>query len=261
MAGLIQHQGEKGDANENSVQLLLAKVLPPSVRVATGEIIDSMGTASAQMDTLVLSNTVHPTLFAQTEEKMFPVESVLLCIEVKTTLTQDEVADISKKVRKHQKLSSSTGSAPVFAVFAHKAGSAPRTVAKWFYELAPADRPAFFLVNDAAIFGVVDDTAETGYQVVMPFAPKPGEADKYPLGDPVAQDVNFWKPVGPPAGDLVRIDHGASMLLFIRAILRALSEQHHADIEWLESYLDKVRTRRVKYSKDEEPILESAPPS
>ncbi|MGO4251504.1 DUF6602 domain-containing protein [Paenarthrobacter sp. TAF1] len=105
MAGLIQHQGEKGDANENSVQLLLAKVLPPSVRVATGEIIDSMGTASAQMDTLVLSNTVHPTLFAQTEEKMFPVESVLLCIEVKTTLTQDEVADISKKVRKHQKLS------------------------------------------------------------------------------------------------------------------------------------------------------------
>ncbi|HEU5484881.1 MAG TPA: DUF6602 domain-containing protein, partial [Microlunatus sp.] len=41
MAGLIKHQGEKGRANENSVQALLAKVLPPSVRLASGEIIDS----------------------------------------------------------------------------------------------------------------------------------------------------------------------------------------------------------------------------
>ena len=60
MAGLIRHQEEKGRANENSVQVLLAKVLPPSVRVASGEIIDSDGSASAQMDTLVLSNTSQP---------------------------------------------------------------------------------------------------------------------------------------------------------------------------------------------------------
>lgn len=261
MAGLIKHQGEKGRANENSVQVLLAKVLPPSVRVASGEIIDSDGSASAQMDTLVLSNTSQPVLFAQTDEKIFPVESVLLCIEVKTTLTQEEVTDIARKVRRHRRLNSSTGTAPGFAVFAHKAGSSPRTVAKWFFALDPADRPAFFLVNDAAIFGIADDTAPSGYQVVMPFAPKAGEEEKYAFGDPATSDVHYWKPVAAPAGDQVRIDHGASMLLFIRAVLRALSEQDHAQIEWLESYLNKVRTKRVRFGEDVEPVLESSPPN
>lgn len=261
MAGLIQHQGEKGRANENSVQALLAKVLPPSVRVASGEIIDSEGTASAQMDTLILSNTSHPVLFAQADEMMFPVESVLLCIEVKTTLTHEEVMDISKKVQKHKKLISATGSAPIFGVFAHKAGSSPRTVAKWFHELDPGDRPSFFLVNDAAIFGIKDENSNTEYQIVMPFAPKPGESEMLKFGDPITSDVNYWKPIGSPSGYQVRIDHGASMLLFIRATLRALSRQHHAEIEWLESYLNKVQTKRVRYGHNTEPVVETMPPN
>lgn len=259
MAGLIKHYGERGRANEGSIQTLLARVLPPSVRVVTGEIIDSEGMASAQMDTLVLSNTLQPVLFAQTEEMMFPVESVLLCIEVKSTLTKEEVTDIAKKVRKNRKLQSSVGSEPIFAVFAHKAGSSPTTVAKWFFDMEPEDRPAFFLVNDSAIFGVADQTFPSGYQVVMPFSPNPEEAETYPAGDPAVSDVHYWKPVGGPQSKHVRIDHGASMLLFIRAILKALSEQDHAQIEWLGSYLDKIHSRRVEFQEDAEATVEIAP--
>lgn len=259
MAGLISHLGERGRANEGSIRNLLSNVLPPAVRVSSGEVIDSLGTASAQMDTLVLSNTLQPVLFAQTEELIFPVESVLICLEVKSTLTKAEVTDIAKKVRKHRNLHSAIGTKPVFGVFAHKAGSSPTTVANWFFETDPDDRPAFFLVNDSAIFGVADPTWEAGYQVVMPFKPLEGEDETYAAGDPAVSDVHYWKPIAGPQGDHVRIDHGAAMLLFIRAILKALTEQGHAEIEWLASYLDKISSKRVQFQKDSGSTLEDTP--
>lgn len=258
MAGLINHNGERGRANEGSFGALFVKMLPPSVRVATGEIIDAEGGASPQIDTLVLSNTVHPVLFAQTEEMLFPVESVLLCVEVKSTLTVEEVADIAKKVEKHRKLKSATGLIPAFAVFAHKAGGTPRTVAKWFFDLDPDCRPAFFLVNDSALFGVADDQ---GYQVVMPIAPGVGETETYPFKHAVTSKGGSWKPIGLPKGDQVRVDHGAAMLLFVRESLRALSERGHAEIAWLGSYLEKIQQQHVRYRPNEAGFIEKPQPN
>jgi hypothetical protein len=256
MAGLLNHNGERGRANESSFGTLFSRMLPPSVRVSTGEIIDSLGESSAQIDTLVLSNTIHPVLFAQTEEMLFPVETVLLCIEVKTTLTSEEVEDIAKKVRKHRKLVTSTGEFPVFAVFAHKAGGTPRTIAKWFFELDPVDRPAFFLVNDSAVFGCIDDSADDGYRVVMPIAPTPGESDTQDFGPQIAASPDSWKPMDLPKGQQVRIDQGAAMLLFVRESLKTLSVRGHAEINWLGSYLDKIQQQHVRYLKGANGLLE-----
>ncbi|WP_146112917.1 DUF6602 domain-containing protein [Arthrobacter sp. MYb214] len=258
IAGLVNHIGTRGTADENSIIKVLDKVLPPSTRVSNGEVIDSDGRISAQMDALVLSNTSHPVLFGQTaDELIFPVESVLLAIEVKGNLSKADVQkDIVEKVRKHYNLNSSHELRPVFAVFAHEATSHPRTVAKWFHDLPEDARPEFFLVNDSALFGIHNSNSTDGYQIVMPFAPKAGENEAMELAQLGGFEAQFWRPMNLPTGQQVRVDHGAGMLLFIKAVLDVLSERGFADAAWLERYLDKVSTKRIRYVKDNEPVME-----
>lgn len=261
MAGLIKHNGEKGRANEGSIESLLGRMLPPSVRVAPGEIIDSYGRTSAQVDTLILSNTTQPILFGQTEEFLFPVESVLICIETKSTLTKSEVDDMGPKIQKRRALRSMTDRKPVFVAFAHTANAAPATVAKWFLDITPEERPDFFLVNDAALFGIADESKD-GYKVVMPFSPKPEEENTRTFGALSFDEISFWKPISGTMGDCVRIDHGVSMLLFVKAILDVLSDMGHAEVTWLDNYLSQISAQQVVYIKGEEPsMVSSALPS
>lgn len=258
IAGLVNHIGTRGTADENSIIKVLGQVLPPSTRVSNGEIIDADGRISAQMDALVLSNTSHPILFGQTpDELIFPVESVLLAIEVKGNLSKTDVQDdIVEKVRKHHALNSPQHPRPVFAVFAHEATSHPKTVAKWFYGLPENARPQFFLVNDAAMFGILDPNSADGYHIVMPFSPKAGESNSRQLAQLGGLEAGFWRPLNLPMGEQVRVDHGAGMLLFIKAVLDVLSARGFADVAWLDRYLDKVSTKRIRYSKDSDPVME-----
>lgn len=258
IAGLVNHLGTRGTADENSIIKVLDKVLPPSTRVSSGEVIDAEGSISAQMDALILSNTSHPILFAQTsDELIFPVESVLVAIEVKRGLSKKDVdTDIPGKIRKHQKLVSQSHPRPVFAVFAHDATSHPKTVANWFFEMPNDARPDFFLVNNSSLFGILDPKSTDGYQIVMPFVPKPGESDSRPLAELGGTESGFWWPLSAPLGDHVRADHGRGMLLFVKAVLDVLSERGYADVTWLERYLDKVSTKSIRYAKDRKPIME-----
>lgn len=258
IAGLVQHLGTRGTADENSISNVLGKILPPSTRVSNGEVIDADGRTSAQMDALILSNTSHPILFAQTfDELIFPVESVLLAIEVKGGLSKTDVCtDIPKKLEKHRKLSSQDRPSPAFAVFAHDATSHPKTVANWFFDLPDDDRPDFFLVNNSSLFGIRDSTAKDGYRIVMPFAPKAGEKDSVPLLELGGTENGFWWPLDTPLGEQVRADHGGGMLLFVKAVLDVLSERGYADVTWLERYLDKVSTKKIRYSRDGDPVME-----
>ncbi|SEJ77170.1 hypothetical protein SAMN04487917_11316 [Arthrobacter sp. yr096] len=258
IAGLVTHLGTRGTADENSIIKLLGKVLPPSTRVSNGEIIDADGSISAQMDALILSNTSHPILFAQTpDELIFPVESVLLAIEIKGGLSKKDVdTDIPGKIRKHQKLVSPGHQLPVFAVFAHDATSHPKTVANWFFDMPEDARPDFFLVNNSSLFGIRDPASADGYRISMPFAPKPGESNSRPIAELGGTENGFWWPINTALGDHVRADHGAGMLLFVKAVLDVLSARKYADVAWLERYLDKVSTRSVRYTKGSDPVME-----
>lgn len=258
IAGLIKHLGTRGTADENSIIKVLGKVLPPSTRVSNGEVIDADGSSSAQMDALILSNTSHPILFAQTsDELIFPVESVLLAIEIKGGLSKKDVdTDIPEKIRKHQKLISPGHPRPAFAVFAHDATSHPKTVASWFFGMPEDARPDFFLVNNSSLFGILDPTSANGYRIVMPFAPKAGESNSRPLAELGGSESGYWWPLSMPLGEHVRADHGAGMLLFVKAVLDVLSERGYADVTWLERYLDKVSTKSIRYAKDSDPVME-----
>jgi hypothetical protein len=259
MAGLVEHRGERGRANEKSFSEMFDSLLPPSVRVGTGEVIDAFGGVSPQMDTLVLSKTMQPVLFSQTEEMLFPVESVLMCVEVKTTLTSSEVADIGEKVRKYKELRSSNEQLPAFGVFAHQAGARPQSVASWFKGLPAAKRPDFLLVNDSAIFGAVDPNSAEGYRVEMVIrADAEGRwqrsYDEVPGVGTDSVERALWKPMAKSRGDHVQVHHGGALLLFLEATLHELSVRGHADIEWLRGYLKKFQSKRVRYG-DGEPTL------
>lgn len=261
MAGLVEHRGERGRANETSFSDMFGKLLPPSVRVGTGEVIDSVGGVSPQMDTLILSSTMHPILFAQTEEMLFPVESVLLAVEVKTTLTVEEVRDVGAKVKKYKELKSATGRLPAFAVFAHRAGASPKTVASWFSDLDADLRPDFVLVNDSAIFGCLDPESSDGYRVAMII----GADDQGCWSRPIAEvpgvgtqslERELWKPLNKVRGEHVRVHHGGALLKFLEAALRELNLRGHADIQWLESYLEKFQSKIVLYGTADPVIVD-----
>ena len=88
MNQLIDHQGAKGTENELSLARLVENLIPTRFGVGSGLLVDANGRSSKQMDLVVYERGTQPGIFAQTNEVLFPVENVRLCIEVKTRLTQ-----------------------------------------------------------------------------------------------------------------------------------------------------------------------------
>lgn len=94
---LIGHSGEMGKENELSLIRLLEKLLPSSVGIGSGMVIDASGNYSKQTDVIIYDIANQPQIMAQTNQVIFPIECVLLTIEVKTTLTEREIRDAVEK--------------------------------------------------------------------------------------------------------------------------------------------------------------------
>src|SRR6266478_341587 len=82
----IAHEGLKGRIREIFVNDLIAPLLPSFVGLGTGKIIDSEGGQSGECDVIVYDRDLMPPLLLGQREALFPIESVLFSIEVKTTL-------------------------------------------------------------------------------------------------------------------------------------------------------------------------------
>lgn len=129
MNQLIDHQGAKGTENELSLARLVENLVPTRFGVGSGLLVDAKGRSSKQMDLVVYERGTQPGIFAQTNEVLFPVENVRLCIEVKTRLTQAALEDGREKKNSIQALSSSTELHPPLALFGYGASLGPGAVA------------------------------------------------------------------------------------------------------------------------------------
>ena len=89
--GLIPHNLEKGMQNELSLARMLEKLVPPSIGVGSGLVFDHLGGFSKQMDIVLFDKSAQPQLMAQTTQVLFPVETVKALIEVKTSLTANDI--------------------------------------------------------------------------------------------------------------------------------------------------------------------------
>ncbi|MFC8532930.1 DUF6602 domain-containing protein [Streptomyces sp. NPDC057249] len=152
---LIGHAGEQGRENELSLVRLMENLLPTSVGVGSGMIIDSYGGVSKQTDIVIYNSADQPSILAQTTQAIFPVENVMMTIEVKTTLDEDEIADCVAKGEAQRSLRTATGKpAPPMMVLAYNAATMISTVASHLRKIDKSLRPeAMCIVNPGVLAG------------------------------------------------------------------------------------------------------------
>ncbi|QGH30804.1 DUF6602 domain-containing protein [Kluyvera intermedia] len=88
----FSHQGVKGTVLEILVSQLFRPLLPADIGMGTGQIIDSYtGKMSNQIDIILYDKAILPPIIFDANTGLFPIESVLYTIEVKTTLNSKEL--------------------------------------------------------------------------------------------------------------------------------------------------------------------------
>lgn len=89
----IVHPGARGEDRELAVKDFLSKYLPKKYAVGSGQIIDRSGGISSQCDIVVYDAFNCPLLLVKEGYQVFPVETVLAVIEVKSVLTAGKIKE------------------------------------------------------------------------------------------------------------------------------------------------------------------------
>ncbi|MGW2093267.1 DUF6602 domain-containing protein [Promicromonospora sukumoe] len=244
---LIGHAGEMGRENEQSLARILENLLPPSLGVGTGIIIDSHGNRSKQTDIIVFDRSAQPQIMAQTSQMIFPIEVVRCAIEIKTTLRASDVDDLAKKCKSLRDLSPiANHEMPKYLLFAYTCDSVP-TQAERLGKLEGDEAPDAFCVVDPGIIGRPHGTPRIGYATVldnaeppMPIKP-PEDAD-----DPFTIDGTQYPVFTTGAygrGDRYAGDPARALLLFCGDLLYILGDSVSGD--WLKAYLSLAATHLV----------------
>jgi hypothetical protein len=85
---VFQHNVLRGSAREMFVEEFLRPFLPPNIGIGTGEIINHGGDRSKQLDVVLYNKGMIPPFISRNSTVgLFPWESVIAVIEVKSTIT------------------------------------------------------------------------------------------------------------------------------------------------------------------------------
>jgi hypothetical protein len=87
----VSHPALKGHLREILVRTLLRPLLPQGIGIGSGVIISAEGETSTQQDIILYDAAVVPPAAFEGEIGMFPVESVLFVLEVKSCLTATDL--------------------------------------------------------------------------------------------------------------------------------------------------------------------------
>lgn len=87
----FQHTGIRGDERSAALISFLQHHLPASLGVGKGEAIDFHDRRSGQLDIVVYDKSASAPVFSGHDNLLIPCEALYAVIEVKTTLTQDEL--------------------------------------------------------------------------------------------------------------------------------------------------------------------------
>jgi hypothetical protein len=98
-----RHSGNKGSGVEQEVRAFLREWFPRTYQIGHGEVIDTNGMISGQLD-VVVTNEHHPSIQEEAGAAQFMIEGVACAAEVKTTLTSDELRKAIDSCGKFKKL-------------------------------------------------------------------------------------------------------------------------------------------------------------
>ncbi|GAA1846769.1 hypothetical protein GCM10009772_25080 [Pseudonocardia alni subsp. carboxydivorans] len=92
----LTHNLSTGEALEESFRKFLRRHLPASIGVTKGQIIDSKGGKSRQIDAIVYDASRTPILFSSEEDgqQVVPNEGVLAVFEIKATINRSDMQSV-----------------------------------------------------------------------------------------------------------------------------------------------------------------------
>lgn len=90
LASEFEHNGLSGEVREYFVDTFLKKIIPESMGIGSGKVVDRSGSLSQQID-LIIYEKKFPILTFTESRKVYPIESVVATIEVKSTLSGDNL--------------------------------------------------------------------------------------------------------------------------------------------------------------------------
>lgn len=250
---LIAHNGETGRENETSLSQLVQNLLPPTVGVGTGIVIDSQGRRSRQCDLIVFDRAGSPSVMAQTNQLLYPVETVLLAIEVKTAVTLNEVKDVSAKVDALNLLENSqaSGQTPL-VLFGYRCGDAPASIIKAIASLESETAPISTCIMRPGVFGTADRVGLVPlHKIDEQGKPLSGEWEK-PENEGDTEVIigasNY------PVTRIARYSHdkvirnpGRTLLLFCAELLSLLQQMNSVSAAWFENYIDETARELIQY--------------
>ncbi len=244
---LIGHAGEQGRENELALSRVLQNLIPRRLGVGSGIIIDSKNNRSKQTDIIIYDSADQPTLLAQTSQVIFPVETVYAAVEVKTTLTPEELRDCGAKRDKLLELSPTDDRYPTFVVLAYAASMSPGAAARNILALAEG-KPDLLCILDPGIVSGAAVVGETYRIGLTPLHERDEQGERIagtwvrPMEDkPVRlHRFGFSYPLTLLKGDRITGEPGRALLLFLDALLRILAQQRAIPSPALTDYLTPV---------------------
>ena len=251
---LIGHNGEMGRANELALAELLKSLLPTSVGIGTGVVIDSSGSRSAQSDLIVYDRNLQPQLLAQSTQLLFPIETVLAVIEVKTTVDERAVLDVGEKGLLIRNLVDSRpgGLSPVYGLFGYQVAGSAATIARSVLKLDQKRQPDLVCIVRPGVLGKREKSMEMH---LVPLHERVGESRKSgewakPVESKGAQTtiggsiypVSRFEPNG---ATRYVFEPGRALLLFCNQLLLELEARGVAGRNWLMNYLPDVARETV----------------
>jgi len=98
-ASSINHPYLTGKLREIVLNVLIQPLLNKRFSIGTGKLTDYVGNLSKEIDICIYSENLHPPVFFTANDRLaiFPFESALSCIEVKTNLNKANLKDAFEK--------------------------------------------------------------------------------------------------------------------------------------------------------------------
>lgn len=133
------HNLSSGESTEAAVREFFWQHYPESVGVGHGQVVDTRGKASSQLDVVLYDKARTPVLFTDKEQenRLFPAEGVIAAVEVKSSLTTEDLRKSSADAKALKNLSRTAY---------HNSPVAPKGMHKLYGLQWPETAPPLFLV-------------------------------------------------------------------------------------------------------------------
>jgi len=96
----MEHKLLKGELREIFVSNLIKNFLPSNFEVGSGVIVNQKGDQSSQIDVLIYDKSFLPPFIKESNLGVYPAESVLAIIEVRSRLDKTDLTEMNEKANK-----------------------------------------------------------------------------------------------------------------------------------------------------------------